>query len=316
MEQAGAHGRVSPVGNVQLPVVIGSPADDRSAATQPAGMRPAGAHRGERAGRDRRFLYGNLGFGGLFFVLGVLGWLGHVQQPQSPRQKRRHLIPRHRLVRTEPQRLRRATLRHPSRSQRINVGRMEIALRINKPRRLGRLKTERPHQERRHLIPRHRLVRTEPQRLRRATLRHPQLSQTLNMSQPPLIGVHIREARLTNRHRLRVIKHTHQPHTHRPTLHLITRTEHLLTTLGALEHPQSSQRINTGLVHPTSHIREPAPTIVLSSHRSRRHHRRHQHPHNQQPQTAPSHTSMCPTSCRALTHGQSPLRPPCSAAPR
>ena len=103
------------------------------------------------------------------------------RQTQRPHQKRRHLLPGHRIPRTKQRVIRRiTTLSDPRSRQRPNTRHMHRTRNIRKRRRPGR-QTQRPHQKRRHLLPGHHILRTEQVIHRRiTTLSNPRIRNRLD----------------------------------------------------------------------------------------------------------------------------------------
>ena len=154
----------------------------------------------------------------------------------------------------------------------------EAAGGVGEPGRVGGLEVERPHQESGHLGPADRLVGAEPQRLGQAALGDLEFGQALDVGQPAVVGVDVGEARLGCGGGFGVVEDPHQPHRHRPALHLLAGAEHVLGALRAVEHAPLGQRINSRLVHPAGHIGEAvrrAPGVLLDVLGSR--HRRQTH---------------------------------------
>ncbi len=223
-------------------------------------MVPARDHCGDRGGGRLAgaafcaFGVGAVGVGGV----GVGGGLGDLDESQGAGQERGHLGPGHRLVGAVAQGVGLAAGGDAGPGQGVDVGFVEAACGVGEPGRVGGCRqVEGAGQERGHLGPVHRPVRAEPQRVDQAARGDLQLGQALDVGQPAVVGVHVGEARLGRGGGFGLVEHPHQPHRHRPALHLVARTEPVLGALGPVEQAPLDQRINGRLVHTPSDIAEP-----------------------------------------------------------
>ena len=238
-------------------------------------MVPARDHCGDRGGGrfagavlSSAFRVGGVVGGGGLGDLGG-GGLGDLGEAQGAGQERGHLGPGHRLVGAVAQGVGLAAGGDAGPGQGVDVGFVEAACGVGEPGRVGGCRqVEGAGQERGHLGPVHRPVRAEPQRVDQAARGDLQPGQTLDVGQVPLLEVHVGEARRGDGGGFLLVDDPHQPHRHRPALHLAAGAEHVLGALRAVEHAPLGQRINSRLVYTPSDIAEPArraPAVLLSS---------------------------------------------------
>ena len=167
---------------------------------------------------------------------------------QAAVQQAGQLGPRHGIVGAVAKRALLAADGEAVREHRVDVGLVRAAPGVGELRRLGPLKPEGPHQERRHLAPGHGPVGAVAKRVGLASDRYLQVGQSLDIGHPPLVVAHVREPGLLDRERVLAVDDSHDPHRHRPALRRIVGTELAGPALGAVEHALLLERFDVGLV--------------------------------------------------------------------
>ena len=220
---------------------------------------------------------------------------------QGACQERRHLLTRHPIRRTEMIRTQPTTPRDPRQTQRIDVRLMHTAAVIDEEVLLRRRQTQRPHQERRHLLTRHPIRRTEMIRTQPTTPRDPRQTQRIDVRLMHTAAVIDEEVLL----RRRQTQRPHQERRHLLTRHPIRRTEMIRTQPTTLRDAGRGYGFDVGLVDVAVVIDErPARILQLLSgggRRGRQHERSRHCRHQDRPcqeVPAPAHGARVPARGR------------------
>ena len=230
-----SHRGEPPRGRVRLAERVAAPAVDRAVAPQTARM--IGSH-GDRGEPHR---------------------CRQIDETQRSGQERGHLGSRDGLVGAVAPRLAGTACGDAGRGQGVDVGRVEIAFGVGEPGWAGGRQVERPLQECGHLGPVHRPVRAEPGRLGSTAQRHLQGEEPFDKRGPPLVRIHVLEARGNHWSGIGAVEHPHQPYRHLPALERLIGADQSRTALDASEHTPRSQRVQRRLMHAAVIVAEVSP---------------------------------------------------------